>query len=96
MQRPKKVPLRKCAGCQEQSPKRELIRVVHTPEGEVRLDLTGRQNGRGVYLCKKLDCLKAARKRKSLEKSLKTPIPDTVYEELERTLERAVPSSEVR
>lgn len=90
MQRVRKVPLRKCVGCQEQSPKRDLIRVVHTPEGEVKLDFTGKQNGRGVYLCKKLECLKVARKRKSLERAIKTSIPDAVYDDLEMCLERAV------
>lgn len=90
MQRQKKVPLRKCVGCQEQSPKRELIRVVHTPEGTVELDLTGKRNGRGAYLCKKLECLKVARKRKSLERAMKTAIPEEVYDELEFRLQGAI------
>lgn len=83
MQRPRKVPLRKCVGCQEMFSKRELVRVVLTPEGELRLDLTGKQNGRGAYLCRKRECLQTARKRKSLERSLKTAIPDELYSELE-------------
>jgi uncharacterized protein len=90
MQRQKKVPLRKCVGCQEQSPKRELIRVVHTPEGTVELDLTGKRNGRGAYLCKKLECLKVARKRKSLERAVKASIPDEVFDELEFRLQGAI------
>ncbi|OFW80804.1 MAG: nucleic acid-binding protein [Alicyclobacillus sp. RIFOXYA1_FULL_53_8] len=87
MQRQRKVPLRKCVGCQEMYPKRELVRMVLTPEGELRLDLTGKQNGRGAYLCKKQECLRTARKRKSLERALKTSIPEELYGELEARME---------
>ncbi|GMA48995.1 hypothetical protein GCM10025857_03520 [Alicyclobacillus contaminans] len=90
MQRPKKVPLRKCVGCQQQHAKRELIRVVHTPDGAVELDLTGRKNGRGAYVCRKMDCFKLARKKKSLERALKTAIPESVFDELEFRLEGAL------
>ncbi len=83
MQRQRKVPLRKCVGCQEMYPKRDLVRVVLTPENEIHLDLTGKQNGRGAYLCRKRACLQIARKRKSLERALKTTIPDELYGELE-------------
>ncbi|GLG00602.1 hypothetical protein Alches_06410 [Alicyclobacillus hesperidum subsp. aegles] len=82
MNKVRKVPLRKCVGCQEMKPKRELVRVVHTPEGEVRVDPTGKQNGRGAYLCPQPSCLQTAQKRRSLERMLKTSIPDQVYQAL--------------
>ncbi|QSO45379.1 RNase P modulator RnpM [Alicyclobacillus mengziensis] len=87
MQKVRKVPLRKCVGCQEMSDKRQLLRVVLTPEGEVLLDPTGKQNGRGAYLHGKLECLQLARKKKSLERALKTMIPDTVYDRLALSVE---------
>lgn len=90
MQRPRKIPLRKCVGCQEQSPKRDLLRVVLTPEGEICIDLSGKLNGRGAYLCKRVECFQKARKRKSLERALKSPIPEVVYEELQIRLEGAI------
>lgn len=90
MERPRKVPLRKCVGCQTQRPKRELIRIVLSPEGDVVLDLTGKRNGRGAYLCRNAECLKAARKRKSLERALQTTIPAAVYDELEMRLSLAL------
>ncbi|MCL6637398.1 MAG: YlxR family protein [Alicyclobacillus sp.] len=89
MQRLRKVPLRKCVGCQEMFPKRELVRVVLTPEGEVALDPTGKRNGRGAYLCARADCLKQARKRKSLERALKQAIPEGIYDELAIRLQEA-------
>ncbi|MCL6632014.1 MAG: YlxR family protein [Alicyclobacillus herbarius] len=87
MQRQRKVPLRKCVGCQEMFPKRELIRVVLTPEGEIALDATGKRSGRGAYLCGRPECLRQARKRKALERALKTPVPAGVYDELEVRLQ---------
>ncbi|MDQ0189266.1 YlxR family protein [Alicyclobacillus cycloheptanicus] len=93
MQRVKKVPLRRCVGCQEMFPKRELIRVVLTPEGEIHLDATGKRNGRGAYLCQKQACLQLARKRKSLERSLKTSIPEPLYDDLAERLKEAGASS---
>jgi predicted RNA-binding protein YlxR (DUF448 family) len=86
MQRVRKVPLRKCVGCQELSPKQQLIRVVLTPDEEVALDPTGKMNGRGAYLCRNVDCLKLAMKRHSLERALKTTIPGTVYDVLQTQL----------
>ncbi len=80
----KKVPFRQCVGCGEMKSKKEMMRVLKTPEGPIVLDTTGKQNGRGAYLCKNGDCLKKARKNKGLERSLKISIPDTVYEELEK------------
>ena len=80
---PKKIPMRQCAGCREMKPKRELIRVVRSPEGAISLDATGKSSGRGVYICRSAECLKKARKSNSLSRSLDTPIPDEVYEALE-------------
>ena len=69
MQQKKKIPLRKCTGCGEMKPKKELVRVVKTPEDEVLMDLTGRVNGRGAYICPNAQCLKIARKSKRIERS---------------------------
>ena len=74
-------------GCQESKDKRELIRVVRTPEGAVCLDFSGKLNGRGSYLCPDPECLKRARKAKSLERSLEVPIPEEVYDRLEKEME---------
>ena len=72
----KKIPLRKCTGCNEMKPKKELIRVLKTTEAEIVLDKTGKKNGRGAYLCNSLECFKQARKTKGLERSLQVKIPD--------------------
>ncbi len=80
----KKIPMRQCVGCGEMKGKREMMRVLKTPEEAIVLDVTGRKNGRGAYLCKSLDCLKKARKNKGLERSLKIHIPDEVYDSLEK------------
>lgn len=82
----KKIPVRQCVGCREMIPKKELIRIIRTPEEEVILDSTGKQNGRGAYLCKSSDCLKKARKSKGLERSLKVTIPENVYDKLEKEM----------
>jgi uncharacterized protein len=92
MQSAKKVPLRKCVGCQSMFPKRELLRVLLTPDNRLCIDVTGKQNGRGAYLCPNPDCLKVARKRKSLERALKVAIPDALYDELEERLKGALPN----
>ena len=78
----KKKPQRQCIGCGEMKDKSELIRVIRTPEDLIELDLTGKKNGRGAYLCKDLDCLKQARKKKSLDRSLKMAVPAEVYDKL--------------
>lgn len=75
----KKIPLRKCVACQEMIPKKELLRVVRTPEKEIIVDLTGKKSGRGAYLCFKSECLQLSKKRKSLEKALEIPIDDETY-----------------
>ena len=71
----KKIPMRKCTGCGEMKPKRELVRVVKSPEGEISLDLTGRKNGRGAYICRSKECFAGARKAKRLERAFSTGIP---------------------
>ena len=78
--------MRKCLGCNEMKPKRELIRVVRSPEGVISLDKTGKANGRGAYLCPDAACLKKLRKRKSLERAFKCQAPGEVYEGLEEQL----------
>ncbi|MBR2634541.1 MAG: YlxR family protein [Clostridia bacterium] len=82
----KKVPLRRCVGCNEQKPKKEFVRVVRTPEGQILLDETGKANGRGVYLCPKKSCLSKAKKAKRLEKNLEVSIPEEIYLALEESL----------
>ena len=83
----KKVPMRKCVGCQEMKSKKEMIRVIRTSEGEFLLDATGRKNGRGAYLCPNSDCLAKAVKNKGMERSFKQAIPKEVYEALEKEME---------
>lgn len=78
--------MRQCTGCQEMKNKRELIRVIRTPEDELTIDATGKKNGRGAYLCNSLECLKKARKTRAIERSLKTTIPDEIYDQLEKEL----------
>ncbi len=82
----KKIPSRQCVGCRESRTKRELIRIIRTPEGQVALDETGRMNGRGAYLCRRVECLQKARRSKGLERSLKVTIPDEIYDRLEEEL----------
>ncbi len=84
---PKKLPVRMCAGCSEHKPKKELVRVVRTPQGEILLDLTGKRSGRGVYVCPNLECLKKARKAKRLERALDCQIPEEVYDRLEEEMQ---------
>ncbi|MBP9987926.1 MAG: YlxR family protein [Ruminococcus sp.] len=78
----KKIPLRKCTGCGEMKPKKELVRIVKTPEDEIKLDFTGKLNGRGAYICRNEECLKSARKAKRIERSFCCQIPDEVYEKI--------------
>lgn len=83
----KKIPMRKCIGCNEMKMKKEMMRVIRTPENEIVLDTTGKKNGRGAYLCFSRECLEKAVKNRGLERSLKTAIPREVLESLERELE---------
>ena len=80
----KKIPLRQCVGCGEMKSKKEMMRVLKTPEDENVLDLTGKKNGRGAYLCISRECLQKARKNKGLERSFKMSIPNEVYDSLEK------------
>ena len=84
----KKIPQRMCSGCGEHFDKRQLIRVVRSPEGEISLDLTGRKNGRGAYICPKAECLRRARKGRRLERALSCQIPEDIYDAMERELEQ--------
>ena len=83
----KKIPLRQCLGCREMKPKRELIRVVKSPEGEVSLDFTGKKPGRGAYVCHSSDCLKRAIKSKALSRAFSVEIPQSILEELHEQME---------
>ncbi|TCL56518.1 hypothetical protein EDD76_11111 [Kineothrix alysoides] len=80
----KKIPLRQCIGCGEMKSKKEMMRVLKTAENDIILDVTGKKNGRGAYVCISEECLKKARKNKGLERSFKMSIPDEVYEKLEK------------
>lgn len=80
--------MRQCVGCAEMKSKKELLRVIKTPEDEIVLDATGRKNGRGAYICASMDCLKNARARKGLERSLKVAIPEEVYNSLEQEMSK--------
>lgn len=84
---PKKIPLRQCTGCREMKPKKELIRVVRSPEGAVDLDFRGKAAGRGAYVCNDMNCLKKSIKSKALQRAFDTAIPDEVYEKLQKQME---------
>ena len=83
----KKIPMRQCLGCREMKPKRELLRVVRSPEGEVSLDTRGKKPGRGAYVCPNADCLKKAIKTRVLSRALETEIPEEVMQRLAAELE---------
>ena len=83
----KKIPLRKCAGCNERKPKKDLVRILRTENGII-IDLTGKQNGRGAYLCHNNVCLEHARKTKSIERALKEAVPDEIYDQLNEEFQK--------
>lgn len=83
----KKIPMRMCTGCMEMKPKKELIRVVKSKEGEISLDLVGKKPGRGAYVCKDPACLAKAFKTKRLSRNLETPISEEIYDELLKAVE---------
>lgn len=83
---PKKIPLRKCIGCQEMKNKKSLIRIVKNKDDEFFVDLTGKLNGRGAYICPSQNCLEIVINNKALEKSFKCKIPDSVYEQMKKEL----------
>ncbi|MBQ3009081.1 MAG: YlxR family protein [Oscillospiraceae bacterium] len=82
----RKIPLRKCIGCNTSKDKRELIRVVRNAEGEISIDTTGKKPGRGAYICKDAQCLKLARKGKKLDKAFEVAISEEIYDRLEQEL----------
>ncbi|MBQ4257974.1 MAG: YlxR family protein [Clostridia bacterium] len=93
----KKIPMRMCTGCGQMKPKRELVRVVKAPDqrdeegnvlsqGEVSLDLTGRKNGRGAYICRSVECFNAARRARRFEKAFSCRIPEEVYDAMEEEI----------
>lgn len=84
----KKLPVRMCSGCGQHFPKKDLVRVVRSPQGELSVDLTGKKSGRGAYLCQDVECLRKARKARRLERALSCQIPDEVYQRLEEEIGR--------
>ena len=84
---PKKIPQRQCMGCRERKAKREMIRVVREPDGNVSLDFGGKLNGRGAYICPDPECLKKAIRSKALDRSLEVTIPEEVYARLNKEME---------
>ena len=86
--KPRKIPLRTCVITKESLPKKELLRIVRTPEGEVKVDETGKLNGRGAYIKKDVNVLEKAQKSKILEKRLEVEIEDSVYEEIKKIIEK--------
>ena len=83
----KKIPMRQCLGCREMKPKRELIRVVRSPEGSISLDFKGKASGRGAYVCPDMACLKKAMKSKAIERAFDTAIPQEIYAQLTEQME---------
>ncbi len=83
----KKIPMRMCTGCREMKPKKELVRIVRTNEGEIKLDLTGKLNGRGAYVCKCAECLSKVRKTNALARAFEITVSNEIYNELERSIE---------
>ena len=86
---PRKIPMRQCLGCREMFPKKELIRAVRSPEGEISLDFKGKLPGRGAYVCRKKECLEKAKKSRAFERAFSVSVPDEVYDELMRQMEES-------
>lgn len=86
-QKVRKIPVRQCLGCNEHKPKKEMLRVLRTPEGEIMLDFTGKKSGRGAYICPKASCLKRARKSRRIDRALECEIREEVYDAMEKALE---------
>lgn len=86
MMKTKKIPMRMCLGCGEMKPKRELIRVVKSKEGDISLDLTGKKSGRGAYICKSVECFEKARKARKFERSFSCMIREDIYNSMEGEL----------
>ncbi len=83
----KKIPMRQCMGCRERKPKKELVRVVRSPEGSVSMDLKGKAPGRGMYICPNPDCLKKAIRSRAISRSLEVEVPETLVQALTAELE---------
>ena len=83
----KKIPLRKCVACNENKPTKQLIRVAKNKEGYVDIDLTGKINGRGAYICSSKECLEKAKKNKKLNRALEIEIPDEIYDKLNNAID---------
>jgi len=79
-----KIPIRTCIGCQAKKPKREMIRIIRTPDGKIEIDRTGKKSGRGAYLCDNIECLEMALKKNNLNKSLKQDIPLRTLDEIRK------------
>lgn len=90
----KKVPVRRCVGCNEGKPKKELVRIVRTAEGEISVDLTGKKSGRGAYICPSRDCLAKAQKARRLERALSCQIPPEIYERLADEVEQRMEAAD--
>ena len=86
--KPKKIPMRMCVGCREMKEKRELIRIVRTPEGEVALDATGKRSGRGAYVCRQAECLRRSIRQKQLERQLEITLTPEITEALTAEMDR--------
>lgn len=86
MVKTRKIPMRTCIGCKEQKPKNDLIRVVKNKEDEIFIDLTGKANGRGAYLCKSKNCLEKAIKSKALNRAFSTEIDNETYDKLRQSI----------
>ena len=84
----KKIPMRRCNGCNEQKPKNQLIRIVKSPDDEISLDLTGKKSGRGAYICNDIECLRKARKSRRIDRTFEMTIPDSVYDSLEEQIKK--------
>ena len=83
----KKIPMRKCVGCGEMKPKKDLMRILKTETGEILVDADGKKNGRGAYICRSVECFRKAVKSKGLERSFKQQIPEEVYDRLEKEMD---------
>lgn len=83
----KKIPMRQCVGCNEMKSKKEMLRILKTPEDEIVLDDTGKKNGRGAYICRNQECFEMARKNKGLERSFKRAVSAQIYDNLLKEFE---------
>lgn len=87
MEQARKIPMRQCVGCRTRRPKRELVRVVRSPEGEISIDSRGKKPGRGAYVCRDPECLKKAIRSRALSRALDTPVPEEIFDLLRAQME---------